>query len=210
MQTRLPLMVTLLLAAAGPALATTCPPKGARYVADNFVRRDEIVSLGSAHNPTLGCQWLRVTDNQEIWLNLGATVTPLAGATPPAAARPATPTPATAPSGTAPSGSASGAIERGVYACDMGFMSGGVVMALPQTGAMFGIVDDRTYRDFNGGTGAYRYEAATSELVMTSGPLRAQRYKRSGATAFKPMDARGATGPINCPLNRSKPMDGKW
>lgn len=205
MQARLPLIVTFLVAAAGPALATACPPSGARYVADNFVRRDEIVSLGSEHNPTLGCKWLRVTDRQEIWLNLGATVTPLADAAP-GTAKPGTATPGAA----TPAATPAGGIDRGVYACDMGFMSGGVVMALPQTGPMFGIVDERTYRDFNGGTGAYRYEAAPAELVMTSGPLRGQRYRRSGATAFKPMDAKGATGPINCPLNRSKPIDGKW
>ncbi len=170
--------------------ATTCPPAGERYISDNFVRRSEIVSLGSAHDGTLGCKWQR-DDGKEIWLDFGPTVKPIAQANARDAALQADKEKAN-----------SQTIQFGVYECNGPH---GV-----QTGPMFGLIDGRRYRDFDGGTGTYRYDATSALLEMSSGPLTGMRYRRTGDTLFKPLGEKGQTGPIVCPIHRGKSISGKW
>lgn len=184
------LAAVVLLALALPSQAATCPPAGARYVADNFVQRSEVVSLGSAHNATLGCKWRR-DDGQEIWLNLGPTVTPLAETQARDAAVRADKDKARSPT-----------VHMGVYECNG---PGGV-----QTGPTFGLIDARRYRDFDGGTGTYRYDGGSSLLEMSSGPLKGMRYRRTGDILFRPLGDKGQIGPIACPINRGKSITGKW
>lgn len=196
------LLMAGLLAAATTASAQSCPPAGARYISDNFVARVEIVSLGTAQkHPTLGCEWRRVSDGQQIWLNLGATVTPMAPAKGGAKAAGVGERPAGGAPG-AQAAQAAGPLTRGVYECDG---PGGVM-----TGPMFGLVDDRRYRDFDGGTGSWQFEADSATLVMTSGPLKGTRYKRQAATLFRPLNAQGQIGPIRCILNKGKSLTGRW
>jgi hypothetical protein len=99
-------------------------------------------------------------------------------------------------------------IQVGVYECDSPQMIGGMVMPSPSTGHMFGVFGPGSYRDFNGGRGAFSYSGGV--LTMTSGPLRGIRYRRSGETLFYPLDQRGQTGSIRCVLNRAKSLNGRW
>ena len=179
-----------LLALPMVAQAATCPPAGARYISDNFVRRSEIVSLGSAHDGTLGCKWRR-DDGQEIWLGLGPTVTPIAEAKAKDAAVRADKDKAS-----------SAGVHLGVYECNGPY---GV-----QTGPMFGLIDARRYRDFDGDTGTWRYDATSSVLEMSSGPLKGMRYRRTGDILFRPLGDKGQIGPIACPINRGKSITGRW
>lgn len=192
-----------LFAAPAPAAAqTACPPAGTRYISDNFVVRVEVVSMGGEMNPTLGCQWRRQTDGEVIWLNLGATMTPVR------TAAPASKAPASkAPASKAPAG-APGVLPVGVYECDAPIDVGGMMMGSPQTGLMFGVTGPGAYRDYNGGTG--RFALAGNLLTMTSGPLQGQRYRREGERLFKPLNAAGATGPIRCIFNPAKRLNSRW
>lgn len=196
------LLAGLLAVATTASAQSACPPAGARYISGNFVARVEIVSLGTAQkHPTLGCEWRRMSDGQQIWLNLGATVTPMAPAKGGAKAagvgeRPGGGTPG------AQAAQMAGPLTRGVYECDG---PGGVM-----TGPMFGLVDERRYRDFDGGTGTWQFDTATSTLSMSSGPLKGTRYTRQAATLFRPLNAQGQAGPIRCILNKGKSLTGRW
>jgi hypothetical protein len=195
-------MLTLVsaLGFSSTAWAQGCPPAGARYVSDNFVRVSHLTSLGGAKDDTLGCRWRRDEDGQVIWLSLGPTMKPLAqaGATS-GSAKPAPNTAAATPAG---------AITGGVYECDTPINIGGMIQGTPATGPMFGVTGPGTYRDFDGGTGSF--QLADSILTMTSGPLKGTRYQRQSDTVFRPLNAAGKTGPIICRLNRSKPLTGRW
>jgi hypothetical protein len=54
-------------------------------------------------------------------------------------------------------------VEPGVYECNG---SHGI-----QTGPTVGVIDARRYRDFDGGTGTFRYDATSNLLEIASGPL---------------------------------------
>lgn len=181
--------------------AAGCPPAGARYVSDNFVRVSHLVSLGGEFDDTLGCQWKREDDGKIIWKNPNdASMKPLAQAS------------ATSESGNPASGNdadaSTGAIPAGVYACDMPINVGGMIQGTPATGAMFGVTGSDTYRDFDGGTGHFTLQG--NILVMTDGPLEGTRYQRKSETVFKPLDEAGKAGSIVCRLNRKKSLTGRW
>ncbi len=101
-----------------------------------------------------------------------------------------------------------GPIPTGVYECDAPANFGGSVMGAPTTGLFFGVTGPGAYRDFDGGRGAFSLNGDV--LTMTSGPLRGTRYRRQGATLFRPLNAQGQVGPIRCVLNRAKSLNGRW
>jgi hypothetical protein len=103
-----------------------------------------------------------------------------------------------------------GAPLVGVYACAAPITIGGYVQASPQAGAMFGLLDGKTYRHFDGGRGHYSYDAASRVLTMTSGPLNGTRYHRQGEKMFSMLDKQGRPGGIHCPLNLNKSLTGRW
>lgn len=79
-----------------------------------------------------------------------------------------------------------------------------------QTGPTLGVMDARRYRDFDGGTGTFRYDATSKLLEIASGPLKGMRYRRTGETLLRPLGDKDHIGPIACPLNRSKSLGGRW
>lgn len=176
--------------AAPVAAQEACPAAGKRFINDNVMQRSEIVSTG-VRDPLLGCKF-RQADGREIHLRYLASLTPVEQVKQEAA-----------PNLTAPP-------PVGVYACDAPINVGGMIMGSPQSGLMFGLFDARRYRDFDGGTGAYQFDAASTELRMTSGPLKGQRYRRTGDTLFKPLNDKGEEGGIRCVHAPGKSMQGRW
>lgn len=103
---------------------------------------------------------------------------------------------------------AGGPIKTGVYECDSPQMIGGMVMPNPSTGHMFGVLGPGSYRDFNGGRGAFSF--AGDILTMTSGPLKGIRYRRASPKLFYPLNAKGERGSIRCVYNAAKSLTGRW
>lgn len=93
-------------------------------------------------------------------------------------------------------------VPAGVYECNGPY---GI-----QTGPTLGTIDARRYRDFDGSTGDYRYDAKTALLEITSGPLSGMQYRRTGETLLRPLGRAGQLGPIACPINRGKRLTGRW
>lgn len=176
-----------------PALARDepCPPAGGRFVSNNFVQKSTLESLGE-RDPLLGCKFRRLEDGSMMHFNYLGTLTPLDQVKP------------------EPKQDLVGAPPTGVYACDAPINVGGMIMGSPQTGVMFGLIDQKRYRAFDGGTGAYQFDPGKSLLTMTSGPLKGQRYLRSDTRIFKPLNDAGSVGSISCPLSPSKPINGRW
>ncbi len=185
-------MLLLATASALPAAAQEeCPAAGRRFISDNVMQRSEVVSLGE-RDPLLGCKFRRTEDGKELHFRYIAGLTPVEQIKP--VAKP----------------NLTAAPPVGVYSCDAPINIGGMIMGSPQSGLMFGLFDARRYRDFDGGTGAYQFDAASTELRMTSGPLKGQRYRRTGDTLFKPLNDRGEEGGIRCVHTPAKSMQGRW
>ncbi|WP_374633938.1 hypothetical protein [Ferrovibrio sp.] len=177
-----------------PALARDepCPPAGERFFSNNYVQKSTLESRGE-RDPLLGCKFTRLEDGSAVHLRYMGSLTPLDQVKP------------------EPKQDLVGAPPAGVYACDAPISIGGMIMGSPQTGLMFGLIDQKRYRNFDGGTGAYRFDPAQRLLTMTSGPLKGQRYLRSDTSIFKPLnDAGSLTGNISCPLSPAKPINGRW
>ncbi|TAD82097.1 MAG: hypothetical protein EAY70_04025 [Sphingomonadales bacterium] len=107
-----------------------------------------------------------------------------------------------------PSPGVRGPIPVGVYECDSPQMIGGMVMPSPSTGHMFGVFGPGSYRDFDGGRGAFTFSGGI--LTMTSGPLKGIRYRREAERLFYPLNEKGERGAIRCVLNRAKSLKGRW
>jgi hypothetical protein len=95
----------------------------------------------------------------------------------------------------------------GVYAC-----FGQYGPAFP---AMFGLLDARTYSDYDGKTGNYTYDRATGVLTMTTGGLAGTKYRRTGRPedrpAFRMLDAKGQLTAYMCPREDNKdPRKRPW
>ena len=130
---------------------------------------------------------------------------------PPSPARTPTRTPAptrvpsAAPAPALPAGApgTGGAPQPGVYAC-----YGQRGPALP---AQFGIIDGRTYANFDAETG--RYVLANGILTMTTGPMAGFRYRHTRSTptdVFRLLDENGAFTAYNCPWQRGDARRGHW
>lgn len=189
------LAILALLLAAGfnsPAAAQeTCPPAGRRFISDNVMQRVEVISTGD-RDPLLGCKFRPADGGKDMYFRYLGSLTPVEQVKREPVPNLTTPPPA------------------GVYVCDAPINIGGMIMGSPQTGLMFGLYDARRYRDFDGGTGAYQFDGASAELRMTSGPLKGQRYRRTGDTLFKPLNDRGEEGGIRCLHSPGKSMQGRW
>ncbi len=192
-------LALLLAIPALPALAQEkqCLPAGARYIKDNFIVRSELISQGGVPDPLLGCKWRNAETGENVWVRVMSGMTPLDQAK-------------AAEAKQAQQNDVSGPLPKGVYLCDAPINVGGMIMGSPQTGPMFGLYDERRYRDYDGGTGNYRYDAGSNLLQMTSGPLNGMRYRRTGATLFKPLNDKGEEGGIRCLHAPSKSMQGRW
>lgn len=91
---------------------------------------------------------------------------------------------------------AQGAPAPGVYGC-----YGQYGLSLPM---MFGILDAKTYANYDGKTGRYSYSAGT--LTMIDGPLGGIKYKSIDASerSFRMTDAQGNLTAFVCPKEGTK------
>ena len=89
-----------------------------------------------------------------------------------------------------------GAPPTGVYMC--------VYRGTPLPAFDFALLDRTTYRDRDGGRGAYRLDAGTRQLVFVSGPMRGRRAQQAGAALFRPLDDGGSVTGITCPHNPAR------
>lgn len=187
----LAVLVAALSGGAAKAQFSSCPPVGTQFILDNANIRVTVTSI----SPTpveKSCAFRQNDDGTVHWKRYMSSLTPAGPA-----ARAAV-----------PAAEAFGPLQGGVYACDMPISIGGMMQGTPATGPMFGVTGPGRYRDFNGGTGTFALNG--NILTMTTGPLKGTRYRREGATYFKPMNARGETGSIRCILNRYKSLNGRW
>ena len=77
-------------------------------------------------------------------------------------------------------------------------------------GAFFGLVDGKTYRNFDGKRGAYTYDVASKRLTLTSGSSKGMRYVRTSEKTFRVLDEHGRMTGGNCVHNSAKSIDGRW
>jgi len=182
-----PALLVLFTAAVHAAAQGACPPAGAAYTIKGFTGSTEVTSTGRTH-PRDGCLW-KTEDGRDLWWRMGDDVRPRA---------------APRPGATAKAGGGGGNLAPGsVYRCTLP----GIGMF---TGAYFGIVDGKTYRNFDGKRGNYSYDATTGTLRLISGPSKGLAYRREAAGNFRVLDDKGAITGGNCALNTSLSIDGRW
>lgn len=189
------LLLTIGFSLATQAQEKQCLPAGARYIKNNFIQTSELVSLGGTPDPLLGCKWRNAQTGEDVWVRVMAGMTPADQAKASEAKQAA---------------DLSAPPSKGVYLCDAPINVGGMIMGSPQTGPMFGLYDERRYRDYDGGTGNYRYDTTKNELQMTTGPLNGMRYRRADTKLFKPLNDKGEEGGTRCLHAPSKSMQGRW
>lgn len=85
----------------------------------------------------------------------------------------------------------------------------------PAAPIKFGLLDARSYANFDGKTGHYSYDLATGLLTMIDGPLAGVKYQRVGAPehnpSFRMLDANGTVTAYACPKEGSKdPRKHPW
>jgi hypothetical protein len=171
--------------------AQSCPTAGERFVIKGFTMETPVTATGAAFDNKWGCKW-NTEDNRELWWKIGADVVPAGGAS-------SKPAPANAASG-----ASAGPLPPGrVYTCTLP----GIGMF---TGSYFGIVDRNTYRNFDGKTGRYSFDAATGILRMTSGSSKGMSYKRIADNYFRVLDEKGAITGGSCSHATGKRIDGRW
>ncbi|MGB4117881.1 MAG: hypothetical protein WBK51_15180 [Polaromonas sp.] len=78
------------------------------------------------------------------------------------------------------------------------------------TGAYFGIVDGSSYRNFDGKTGRYSFDASTGVLRMTSGSSKGMAYKLMPQGNFRVLGEKDKITGGNCVHATQKRIDGKW
>lgn len=76
---------------------------------------------------------------------------------------------------------------------------------------MFGLLDGKTYSNYDGKTGHYRYDFKSRQLIMIDGPFEGYHYTRTehpdpatGADSFRMLDAQGQPTAFECPHNHVK------
>ena len=105
---------------------------------------------------------------------------------------------------------AAGSPPRGVYGCyDVSMMPGRPMVITPTPVAMFGLIDDSTYADWDGHHGHYRFDGTM--LTMTDGSREGWRYRKTGDWSFTLIDNRTGNTAYTCPLDPAKePSHGPW
>lgn len=78
------------------------------------------------------------------------------------------------------------------------------------TGGYFGIVNGSTYRNFDGKTGRYSFDASTGVLRMTSGSSKGLAYKQMPQGNFRVLDENDKITGGNCVHATQKRIDGNW
>jgi hypothetical protein len=174
----------------GSAYADVCPPAGERYTIKGFTGNTEVVAKGVPYTRKLGCSW-KTLDGRDLQWDMGPDVVRAA----PLAAAPA--------QANAKSGAWSAPTAGQVYRCTLP----GIGMF---TGAYFGIVDGTTYRNYDGKTGRYTFDAASGVLRLNSGASRGLSYKRETATVFRVLDDNGKITGGSCIYNPELRIDGRW
>ena len=143
------LLTTSLLSGAVPAQAT-CPPAGSAYTIKGFTGDTHVTAAGATPQRRDGCLW-KTEDGRDLWWRMGDDVRPA---------------PRSRPARTGRGWRWYRPLAPGsVYRCTLP----GIGMF---TGAYFGIVDSKTYRNFDGKRGNYSYDAATGTLRLISAPSR--------------------------------------
>ena len=111
---------------------------------------------------------------------------------------------------------AADAPPRGVYSCydvRMGFSptSGSNLVITPTPFAMFGLIDGKTYSDWDGNHGPYTYDAASGIITMTDGSRKGWRYRRTANWSFTLIDNKTGKDIYTCPFDAAKnPSRGPW
>lgn len=182
------LLTTSLLSGAVPAQAT-CPPAGSAYTIKGFTGDTHVTAAGATPQRRDGCLW-KTEDGRDLWWRMGDDVRPRAAVK-------------TGPAPVAGGGGTGPLAPGSVYRCTLP----GIGMF---TGAYFGIVDSKTYRNFDGKRGNYSYDAATGTLRLISGPSQGLAYRRQSAGNFRVLDDKGAITGGNCALNTALKIDGRW
>jgi hypothetical protein len=181
------LLFFILFGVVTSASAQTCPPAGAAYIIKGFTMETPVTATGEPVDPKWGCKW-KTEDNRDLWWKMGEDVIP---------AKRSPPSPASA-------GKSGEALQPGrVYTCTLP----GIGMF---TGAYFGIIDSSTYRDFDGKTGRYSFDASTGVLRMTSGSSKGMAYKRMADNYFRVLDDKGNITGGSCSHATGKRIDGRW
>jgi hypothetical protein len=104
---------------------------------------------------------------------------------------------------TAPGADKLGPPRTGVYGC----MNQD---AMEIAGLQWGVIDATTYSTYDGGRGAYRYDAATGLLTFSTGPFKGLVRKRTSERSFRVLDERGQMTAFNCPWEPKDPKKLHW
>lgn len=183
----------LALAFVHQAAGAACPAAGERFIIKGFTGDTPVTAAGGEPDARWGsCKFLVEDSDRELWWSMGEDVVPAAPASASGAAMPSTP----AGEGGAPA-------PGNVYECTLP----GIGLF---TGAYFGIVDASTYRNYDGHTGSYEFDAASGVLHLTTGSSRGLRYQRQSPRNFRVLDEAGKITGGNCVLNTAKRIDGRW
>ena len=174
-----------------PASAQNCPPAGASYVIKGFTGDTRVTATGTAFHAKWGCKW-NTEDGRELWWKMGQDVVAAKG-------QPAKPAEANDQS----AGKGASLVPGRVYTCNLP----GIGLF---TGAYFGIVNASTYRNFDGKTGRYSFDASTGVLRMTSGSSNGLAYKRMPEGNFRVLDQKGNVTGGNCVHVAKLHIDGRW
>ncbi len=174
-----------------PASAQNCPPAGASYVIKGFTGDTRVTATGTAFHAKWGCKW-NTEDGRELWWKMGQDVVAAKG-------QPAKPAEANDQS----AGKGASLVPGRVYTCNLP----GIGLF---TGAYFGIVNASTYRNFDGKTGRYSFDASTGVLRMTSGSSNGLAYKRMPEGNFRVLDQKGNVTGGNCVHVAKLRIDGRW
>lgn len=175
--------------APGLTWAQACPPAGAKYVIKGSASSFNVTSSGQA-DAKRGCKFITEW-NGDLWWAMGPDVVPAsaAGGSPAASV-------AKGGTGVAPAAGS-------VFTCTLP----GIGMF---TGAYFGVVNASTYRNFDGKTGSFSFDAMSGLLRMTSGPSKGMVYQQDSAVNFRLLDDQGKRTGGNCVLNSKLRVDGRW
>lgn len=180
-----------LTAIAMPVLAQNCPQAGTNYVIKGFTGDTRVTATGTAFHAKWGCKW-NTEDGRELWWKMGQDVVAAQG-------HPAKTAVANPGAGT----KNASLVPGRVYTCNLP----GIGLF---TGAYFGIVNASTYRNFDGKTGRYSFDASSGVLRMTSGSSSGLAYKLMPEGNFRVLDQKGHITGGNCVHVPKLRIDGRW
>lgn len=176
--------------AAQAAVAAKCPAAGQAFVIKGFTGDTAVRATGGEIDPRWGCKFQVEDSDRELWWTLGDDVVPASAQSTRVVAEVAT------SGGEAPA-------PGSVFECTLPGVG-------QFTGAYFGIIDAKTYRDFDARTGEYDYDSRTGVLRLLTGSSKGLRYQRQSPRNYRVLDDNGRITGGNCVLNTAKSIHGKW